>query len=145
MRRAELVMAAALGLFSLYLMYMSQIPPLEIGWVRLKGPGSGAFPFWLSLIMLITCVVIFVRGWRRMTPQSQSDETFLSPYAFKLFATTSLAIFAMLFLTTYISAYLAIFLFLMFSFASSAAINGRHLLRCPHCFRSAYSFCLNLE
>ena len=114
MRRAELVMAAALGLFSLYLMYMSQIPPLEIGWVRLKGPGSGAFPFWLSLIMLITCVVIFVRGWRRMTPQSQSDETFLSPYAFKLFATTSLAIFAMLFLTTYISAYLAIFLFLMF-------------------------------
>lgn len=114
MRRAELVMAAALGLFSLYLMYMSQIPPLEIGWVRLKGPGSGAFPFWLSLVMFITCVVIFVRGWRGVTPQSQSEERFLNPYALKMFVTTSIAIFGMLFLTAYISAYAAIFLFLMF-------------------------------
>jgi len=114
MRRAELVMAAALGLFSLYLMYLSQIPPLEIGWVPLKGPGSGAFPFWLSLAMLVTSGVIFVRGWRRITPQSQSDEPFLNPYAFKLTATASIAIFAMLFLTAYVSAYVAIFLFLLF-------------------------------
>jgi len=114
MRRAELVMAAALGLFSLYLMYLSQVPPLEIGWVRLKGPGSGAFPFWLSLIMFLTCVVIFIRGWRGVTPQSRSDEPFLNPFAFKLFATAALAIFVMLFLTTYVSAYFAIFLFLLF-------------------------------
>lgn len=114
MRRAELAMAAALGLFSLYLMYMSQLPPLEIGWVRLKGPGSGAFPFWLSFGMLLSSAWIFVRGWRRITPQSQSDEPFLNPYAFKLFATTSIAILAMLVLTNYISAYAAIFLFLLF-------------------------------
>ncbi len=122
MRRAELVMAAALGLFSLYLMYMSQIPPLEIGWVRLKGPGSGAFPFWLSLGMLICSVWIFLRGWRGVTPQSQSDEAFLNPYAFRLVVTTSVAIFAMLFLTNYISAYAAIFLFLLFFIR----IVGRH-------------------
>ena len=114
MRRAELVMAVALGLFSLCLMYMSQLAPLEIGWVRLKGPGSGAFPFWLSLGMLLTSVCIYLRGWRRVTPQSQSDEPFLNPYAFKIFVTTSVAIFAMLLLTNYISAYLAIFLFLLF-------------------------------
>jgi hypothetical protein len=122
MRRAELVMAAALGLFSIYLMYMSQIPPLEIGWVPLKGPGSGAFPFWLSFGMLLCSVWIFVRGWRRITPHSQSDEPFLNPYAFKLFATTSIAILAMLVLTNYISAYAAIFLFLLFFIR----IVGRH-------------------
>ena len=114
MRRAELVMAAALGLFSLYLMYMSQIPPLEIGWVRLKGPGSGAFPFWLSLGMFLCSAAIFVRGWVGATPQSRSEEPFLGPYAFRLFATSAGAIFAMLVLTTIISAYLAIFLFLLF-------------------------------
>jgi len=70
MRRAELAMAVVLGLFSLYLMYLSQIPPLEIGWVPKKGPGAGAFPFWLSLGMLISCIAIFVRGLRGRTPQS---------------------------------------------------------------------------
>jgi putative tricarboxylic transport membrane protein len=114
MRRAELVMAAALGLFSLYLMYMSQIPPLQIGWVPERGPGSGAFPFWLSLGMLISCIAIFVRGWQRVTPHSHTDEPYLDPHTHKLFATASGAIFAMLLLTYIIGAYFAIMLFLFF-------------------------------
>jgi len=114
MRRAELMMAAGLGLFSLYLMYMSQIPPLEIGWVKERGPGSGAFPFWLSLGMLIASVIIFLRGWRRLTPQSRTDEPYLDGHTLRLVATASGAIFVMLVLTPLISAYFAIMLFLLF-------------------------------
>lgn len=114
MRRAELVMAAALGLFSLYLMYMSTIPPLQIGWVPERGPGSGAFPFWLSLGMLIICVAIFVRGWKLATPQSHDEQPFFDTPTLKVFLTTVAAIFAMLLLTDYIGAYFAIMLFLLF-------------------------------
>ena len=53
MRRAEFVMAAVMGLFSLYLMYEScdfQFDDgscrMPIGWEAEKGPGGGAFPFW---------------------------------------------------------------------------------------------------
>ena len=114
MRRAELGMAVALGLFSIYLMYMSQIPPLEIGWVPERGPGSGAFPFWLSFGMLLCSVAIFVRGWRRTTPQSQDEGPYLDPHALRVFITTVGAIFAMLLLTGIIGASFSIFLCLFF-------------------------------
>lgn len=114
MRRAELVMATAMALFSLYLMYMSQIPPLQIGWVHLKGPGSGAFPFWMSLGMLICSIAIFIRGWRGVTPQSRSEEPYLDRHGLQLFATSVGAIFMLLFLTYFIGAYFSMMLFLLF-------------------------------
>ena len=43
MRRAELVMALALGVLSAYLMVKSA--ELPIGWIPREGPGGGAFPF----------------------------------------------------------------------------------------------------
>jgi len=51
MRRAELVMALALGVLSAYLMVKSA--ELPIGWIPREGPGGGAFPFWLSAGMLV--------------------------------------------------------------------------------------------
>lgn len=114
MRRAELTMAVVLGLFSLYLMYLSQLPPLQIGWVAKKGPGSGAFPFWLSLVMLICCVAIFWRGWKGKTPQSASSEPFMDRETVKMVSISVGAIFLMLLGTHFIGAYASILLFLLF-------------------------------
>jgi hypothetical protein len=42
-----------------------------------EGPGSGFWPFWLSLIMLISCVWIGFNWYKRKSPQSKSNEVFL--------------------------------------------------------------------
>lgn len=114
MRRAELIFAGLLALFSIYLMYMSQLPPLQIGWVPRKGPGSGALPFWLSLGMLICAIWIFLRGWRGVTPQGRSTEPFMDSYTVWMVAVTVSSIFMMLLATYYVGAYVAMFLFMMF-------------------------------
>ncbi len=75
MRKAELSMAVVMGLFSLYLMWKST--ELPIGWTSGEGPGGGAWPFWLSAIMTVCCIVI-VRNWyRRKSPPSQSDDVYM--------------------------------------------------------------------
>ena len=75
MRKAELAMAVAMGIFSLYLMWKSA--ELPIGWIPDEGPGGGAWPFWLSALMLICCVWIVVNWVRRTSPPSQSDEVYM--------------------------------------------------------------------
>ena len=75
MRKAEFLMAVAMGIFSLYLMWKSA--ELPIGWISGEGPGGGAWPFWLSAIMAICCVMILVNWYRRKSPPSQSDEVFM--------------------------------------------------------------------
>ncbi|MDA7945845.1 MAG: tripartite tricarboxylate transporter TctB family protein [Hyphomicrobiaceae bacterium] len=75
MRKAEFVMAVVMGIFSLYLMWKSA--ELPIGWIPEEGPGGGAWPFWLSAIMAICCVMILVNWYRRKTPPSQSDEVYM--------------------------------------------------------------------
>ncbi len=75
MRKAELAMAVAMGLFSLYLMWKSA--ELPIGWIPDEGPGGGAWPFWLSAVMLICCVWIIVNWLRRASPPSRSDEVYM--------------------------------------------------------------------
>ena len=59
MRRAEYVMAVVMAIFSLYLMWKSA--ELPIGWEPKRGPGGGAFPFWLSLGMLdhVDAILLF--------------------------------------------------------------------------------------
>ncbi len=75
MRKAEFVMAVAMGIFSLYLMWKSA--ELPIGWIPDEGPGGGAWPFWLSAIMLLCCIMILVNWYRRKSPPSQSDEVYM--------------------------------------------------------------------
>ncbi|MGD9783418.1 MAG: tripartite tricarboxylate transporter TctB family protein [Hyphomicrobiaceae bacterium] len=114
MRRAELTFAAILAVFSIYLMYMAQIPPLQIGWVPKKGPGSGALPFWLSLGMLLCAIWILWRGWRGVTAQGRSTEPFMDNYTMKVVLITVASIFAMLLATHFVGAYVAMLLFLIF-------------------------------
>ncbi|UCC55531.1 MAG: tripartite tricarboxylate transporter TctB family protein [Gammaproteobacteria bacterium] len=79
MRRAELLMAIALAIFSVYLMWKSA--ELPIGWIPDEGPGGGAFPFWLSAAMLVCSVWVIVRWFRQITPQSRSSEPFFDSRA----------------------------------------------------------------
>jgi len=54
MRRAEITTAGVLAVFSIYLMWKST--ELDITYVRDEGPGGGAWPFWLSAIMLAVSI-----------------------------------------------------------------------------------------
>ena len=82
-RKAEIAMAIAMAIFSIYLMIKSA--ELPIGWIPDEGPGGGAFPFWLSCGMLICCLWIIVNWFRKTSPQSVSEEPFLSKTATRLF------------------------------------------------------------
>ena len=74
MRRAEIVVAAILGLFSLYLMWKSGENTswdqslgrfANIGFVEGEGPASGWWPFWLSVIMFLSSIWIGINWWDR--------------------------------------------------------------------------------
>ena len=112
MRRAELVMAIIMAIFSGYLMWKSA--ELPILWVPKRGPGGGAFPFWLSLGMLICCIWILVRWFRRTSPQSRSDEPYMDRHALSLFLTVSISLTVMIGLIHFIGVYGSLPLFFVF-------------------------------
>ena len=74
-RVAELAMAILMGVLSLYFMYKSA--ELPIGWIPDEGPGGGAWPFWLSVMMLLSCVGIIVNWARRKGAVAVSEEPFI--------------------------------------------------------------------
>lgn len=64
MRTVELSTAGGLMLLSGYFMWYAV--ELPIGWDPASGPGGGAFPFWLSLGMLICAAAVFVKNLRQV-------------------------------------------------------------------------------
>lgn len=67
---AERVIAVAIMALSAYFMWHATVLP--IGWNAMTGgPGGGAFPFWLSFIMLICAGGVLIRSLRA-APTSQS-------------------------------------------------------------------------
>ena len=120
MRRAEYVMAAVMAVFSLYLMVKSA--ELPIGWEPRKGPGGGAFPFWLSLGMLICCGLVAWRNFRGVTPESRSGRPYMDAVSLKLFAVAAGSLTLFVAAIHVIGVYLAIPLFFLFY----VRIVGRH-------------------
>jgi len=112
MRKAELVMAIVMAVFSLYLMWKSA--ELPIGWIPEKGPGGGAFPFWLSASMLLCCLWMIVRWVRRTSPPSQSTESFMTPRTLKMFLLVAGSLTVMIGLIHVIGVYGSLPLFLIF-------------------------------
>ncbi len=112
MRVAELVMAGVMAVFSLYLMWKST--ELPIGWLPGKGPGGGAFPFWLSLGMLGCCLWVIVRWAVRASPPSRSTEPYIERHVVKSILLVAGALTVMIGLIHIIGVYGAVPLFLIF-------------------------------
>ena len=111
-RSAELLMAILMGLLSIFLMWKSA--ELEIGWIPDRGPGGGAWPFWLSAVMLVCCVITIFRWWRKATPESRSSVEFMDQNTRRINYITVGSLVALLGLTHIIGIYFSIFLFLLF-------------------------------
>ncbi len=70
MRAADCITASILMLLGGVVLY--DAVRLGIGWGT-DGPKSGFFPFWLALIMIVTCGIIIIQGLLR-----QSGELFVN-------------------------------------------------------------------
>ncbi|WP_299963609.1 tripartite tricarboxylate transporter TctB family protein [uncultured Roseobacter sp.] len=112
MRNGEIITAGVLALFSLYLMWKSA--ELPIGYIAGQGPGGGAWPFWLAVMMLLSCVMIAWNWWRGVSPPSQSDAPVLDSYGWKMLALVGGGIIAFVGLVNVISMYGAIAVFLLY-------------------------------
>ena len=122
MRNGEIITAGILALFSIYLMWKST--ELPIGYIRGEGPGGGAWPFWLSAIMLGSCVAIAVNWWRKATPASRSDEPVLDGYGWRTLFFVGGGIIGFVALINVVSMYGAIGIFLLYYMS----FLGRHSL-----------------
>ncbi|ESR26717.1 tripartite tricarboxylate transporter TctB family protein [Lutibaculum baratangense] len=112
-RMAEFTAAFLLALGSIGLMWKST-DGLSIGWIPGNGPGSGFWPFWLSLIMLLSSLTTLYRAWAGKTPQSRSNEPFIDRETFQIVGVTVAALFFLLLGTSYIGLYLSLIAFLFF-------------------------------
>jgi Tripartite tricarboxylate transporter TctB family len=111
-RTAELVMAIALALLSV--VFMIKSAELAIGWVPGRGPGSGAWPFWLSLGMLLASLTTAFRWFLRATPESRSTELYMSRSAVSIVGSAVAALLGLLIGTHFIGIYFSLILFLAF-------------------------------
>lgn len=123
MRKAEIVTAIILGIFSIYLMWKSGEAPSwnpdihrfdNIGLIQGEGPGSGFWPFWLSLVMLICCIWIAINWYRRTSPPSRSEEPFLDAYGKRMLLVVGGGLLGFLVLIELAGFYGAIFVFLIY-------------------------------
>lgn len=111
-RNAELLMALIMGLASIGLMVKSA--ELNIGWVLHRGPGAGAWPFWLSAGMLLCCIATAIRWFLRITPESRNTDLFMSRETVQIVGLSAGAIVFLLAATHFIGMYLALVFFLLF-------------------------------
>jgi len=110
-RQAELLMAIATCLLSLALMW-SSTDGLAIGWVQGKGPGSGFWPFWLSLGMLLASITTLVRWFLRATPESRSSELYMSRASLTVVGTSVGALLLLLVGIHTVGIYISLLIFL---------------------------------
>jgi hypothetical protein len=120
-RTVELLMALALAVVSIAIM-VKATDGLSINWVPEKGPGSGVWPFWLSAAMLVSCLMVVFQWFRGSTPESRSDELFMTPETVRIISITVAALFLLLLATHVIGLYISMALFLIFYLR----VMGRH-------------------
>ena len=120
MRQAELVLALIMGLVSASLMWKSA--ELPVGWIPDRGPGGGAFPFWLSAGMLVCCIWILIRWVRNPTGVAADDRPYFAPETRNQVIVVTIALAVMIGLVHIIGVYGAVPLFLVFYLR----VLGRH-------------------
>lgn len=123
MRRGEFITAGVLATLSIYMMWKST--ELDIFYVKGEGPGGGAWPFWLSAIMLVCTVLIAINAVRRSSPPSQSTHPVLDAEGRKILLQVFGGIVGFVALVDIISMYGAMLVFLFYYLW----FLGRHSLR----------------
>jgi hypothetical protein len=104
---ADRIIAIAIMVLSAYFMWHAVALP--IGWNGMTGgPGGGAFPFWLSLVMLLAAGGVLVRSVRH---EHSSQSFFDGQMLYKVVAVT-VALIVTIALIPLVGAYIAIPLFL---------------------------------
>ena len=111
-RNAELLMAIGMLVFSLGMMWNIHSDGLVIGWVPERGPGSGVWPFWLSLGMALCSVWTLIRWFRGITPESRNLSPYIDPESLGLVVLSFVLLTAMIFMVNYIGTYLSVAIFL---------------------------------
>ncbi len=118
--KPDSLIALALMAFSVYLMWHATVLPIT--WDGARGPGGGAFPFWLSLIMFLASGGIFLRSV--LSGVRPADLTpFFEPGMFGQVLAVVLALGLTIFLMPILGAYIAIPLF-MFWYLRFFGRNG---------------------
>lgn len=105
-------MAVLCALCSIALMVKSA--ELNIGWIEGKGPGSGAWPFWLSTGMLLVSFLTMFRWFRGVTPESRSTELYITRDRLLVVGISAGSILFLLVATHLVGMYVALLLFLLF-------------------------------
>ena len=111
-RTAELLMAIMMGIFSIYLMFKSF--ELPIGWIDGEGPGGGAWPFWLSTIMLICCLGVLYNWFRKLGPIATSDKVYIESHVLVDVTAVAISLIVTVGLFSFVGIYGALPLFLIF-------------------------------
>ncbi len=111
-RTAELLMALMMGIFSIYLMVKSN--ELPIGWIESEGPGGGAWPFWLSALMLISCLGILFNWIRKHGPIATSEKVYIESHVLMDVAAVAASLIVTVGLFSFVGIYGALPLFLVF-------------------------------
>jgi len=111
-RVAELMMAILMGVFSLYL--MNESAELPIGWIPDEGPGGGAWPFWLAVMMLLSCIGVIVNWVRRKGAVATSEAAYIERNILIEVGLVALALIVTVGLFSFIGVYGALPLFLLF-------------------------------
>ncbi len=122
-RTAELLMAIMMGAFSIYLMVKST--ELPTGWIDDEGPGGGTWPFWLSTIMLVSCIGILFNWVRKRGPIASSDKIYIESHVLLDVAAVAVALIVTVGLFSIIGIYGSLPLFLIFYLR----ILGKHSWR----------------
>lgn len=104
---ADRVIAIAIMALSAYFMWHAAALP--IGWNGMTGgPGGGAFPFWLSLLMLSSAGAVFVRS----IMQAPSSQHFFDSQMLRSVIAVVVALFVTIALIPVTGAYVALPLFI---------------------------------
>jgi putative tricarboxylic transport membrane protein len=122
-RTAEFLMAVVMGFFSIYLMVKST--ELPIGWIEEEGPGGGSWPFWLSAIMLFSCLGILFNWFRKHGPVASSTKTYIEAHVIMDVAMVTVSLIVTVGLFSWIGIYGALPIFLVFYLK----VMGKHSWR----------------
>ncbi|WP_147126766.1 tripartite tricarboxylate transporter TctB family protein [Shimia ponticola] len=113
----------ALGIMALSAYFMWHAAELPIGWNAMTGgPGGGAFPFWLSAIMMLAALSILIRTFRYEPPEKGSDEPFFDSVMLPSVVKVTAALIITVALIPYAGAYIALPLFVFWY----VKIYGKH-------------------